>query len=147
MDTLEQRERKLHAKDRFLDQTREELEEIKRHQLAELEHVAQLTQEQAEELLLSRVENQVRGEAARRVRQIEEQARDEANARAREIVTLAIQRCAADQVSESVVSVVQLPTDEMKGRIIGREGPNIRALEAATGVDLIIDATPEAVIL
>ncbi len=147
IDALEQRERKLQAKDRILDQTREEIEEIKRSQVATLERVAQLTEEQAQELLLSRVEDQVRGEAARRVRIIEEQARDEADARAREIVTLAIQRCASDQVSESVVSVVQLPNDEMKGRIIGREGRNIRALEAATGVDLIIDDTPEAVVL
>ncbi len=147
IDALELRERKLQAKDRTLDQTREEIEEIKRGQLVALERVAQLSEEQAQELLLSRVEDQVRGEAARRVRIIEEQARDEADARAREIVTLAIQRCASDQVSESVVSVVQLPNDEMKGRIIGREGRNIRALEAATGVDLIIDDTPEAVVL
>ena len=147
IDALEQRERKLQAKDRTLDVTRDEIEEIKRGQLAELERVSHLTEEQAQELLLSRVENQVRGEAARRVRIIEEQARDEADTRAREIVTLAIQRCASDQVSESVVSVVQLPNDEMKGRIIGREGRNIRALEAATGVDLIIDDTPEAVVL
>lgn len=147
IDALEQRERKLQAKDRALDQTREEIEEIKRGQLTTLERIAQFTEEQAQELLLSRVENQVRSEAAHRVRIVEEQVRDEADARAREIITLAIQRCASDQVSESVVSVVQLPNDEMKGRIIGREGRNIRALEAATGVDLIIDDTPEAVVL
>ncbi len=147
IDALEQRERKLQIKDRALDQTREELEGIKREQIMTLERIAQLTEEQAEELLLSRVENQVRSEAAHRTRVIEEQVRDEADARAREIITLAIQRCASDQVSESVVSVVQLPNDEMKGRIIGREGRNIRALEAATGVDLIIDDTPEAVVL
>jgi len=147
IDALEQRERKLQVKDRTLDQTREEIEEIKRGQLATLERIAQFTEAQAQELLLSRVEDQVRGEAAHRIRIIEEQVRDEADARAREIITLAIQRCASDQVSESVVSVVQLPNDEMKGRIIGREGRNIRALEAATGVDLIIDDTPEAVVL
>ncbi|GAC1397127.1 MAG: ribonuclease Y [Ktedonobacteraceae bacterium] len=147
IDGLEQRERKLQAKDRTLDQMREEIEGIKREQFATLERVAQLSEEQAQALLLSRVEDQVRSEAGRRVRLIEEQARDEADARAREIITLAIQRCASDQVSESVVSVVQLPNDEMKGRIIGREGRNIRALEAATGVDLIIDDTPEAVVL
>src|SRR5258706_16352325 len=106
-----------------------------------------MTEEQAKEVLMTRIENEVRSEAARRIRAIEEEAREEADARAREIITLAIQRCASDQVTEAVVSVVPLPNDEMKGRIIGREGRNIRALEAATGVDLIIDDTPEAVIL
>lgn len=147
LDALEQRERKLANRERFVEQLREEAEEFKRKQSTELERVAQLTEEQAKELLLSRIESQVRTEAAQRVRQIEEQAREEAETRAREIITLAIQRCASDQVSEAVVSVVPLPNDEMKGRIIGREGRNIRALEAATGVDLIIDDTPEAVIL
>jgi ribonucrease Y len=147
IDALEQRERKLTGRERSLDQTREELENLKHQQSAELERIAHLTEEQARELLLMRIENQVRAEAAHRVRMIEEQAREEADARAREIITLAIQRCASDQVAEAVVSVVPLPNDEMKGRIIGREGRNIRALEAATGVDLIIDDTPEAVIL
>jgi ribonuclease Y len=147
LDALEQRERKLLAKERTIDQLREEVEGIKQIQLRELERVAQLTEEQAKELLLARIENSVRTEAARRIRMIEEQAREEGEARAREIITLAIQRCASDQVAEAVVSVVPLPNDEMKGRIIGREGRNIRALEAATGVDLIIDDTPEAVIL
>src|SRR5581483_660739 len=103
--------------------------------------------EQAKDLLLTRIESQVRAEAAQRVRMIEESAREEAESRAREIITLAIQRCASDQVSDITISVVPLPNDEMKGRIIGREGRNIRALEGATGVDLIIDDTPEAVIL
>ncbi len=147
LEALEQRERKLIAKERAVDQIREEAEEVKRAQLSELERIAQMTEEQAQELLLARIENFVRVEAAQRVRRIEEQAREEADARAREIITLAIQRCASDQVAEAVVSVVPLPNDEMKGRIIGREGRNIRALEAATGVDLIIDDTPEAVIL
>jgi ribonuclease Y len=147
IDVFEQRERKLAGRERSLDQTREELESLKQKQAAELERIAQLTEEQARELLLTRIENQVRAEAAHRVRTIEEQAREEADARAREIITLATQRCASDQVAEAVVSVVPLPNDEMKGRIIGREGRNIRALEAATGVDLIIDDTPEAVIL
>ena len=147
IDALEQRERKLTGRERSLDQTREELESLKQKQTVELERIAQLTEEQAKELLLTRIENQVRAEAARRIRLIEEQAREEADARAREIITLAIQRCASDQVAEAVVSVVPLPNDEMKGRIIGREGRNIRALEAATGIDLIIDDTPEAVIL
>ncbi len=147
IDALEQRERKLALTERHLEQAREEVDNLRRKQLGEIERIAQLTQEQARELLLSRIEDQVRTEAAQRIRLIEEQAREEADTRAREIITLAIQRCASDQVAEAVVSVVPLPNDEMKGRIIGREGRNIRALEAATGVDLIIDDTPEAVIL
>jgi ribonuclease Y len=147
IDALDQRERKLSGRERSVEQSREELEKVKLEQLNELERIARLSEEQATELLLTRIENQVRSEAARRIRAIEEEAREEADARAREIITLAIQRCASDQVAEAVVSVVPLPNDEMKGRIIGREGRNIRALEAATGVDLIIDDTPEAVIL
>jgi ribonuclease Y len=147
IEALEQRERKLMGRERSLEQAQEELEVVKREQLKELERVSQMTEEQAKEVLLTRIENEVRSEAARRIRAIEEEAREEADARAREIITLAIQRCASDQVAEAVVSVVPLPNDEMKGRIIGREGRNIRALEAATGVDLIIDDTPEAVIL
>jgi ribonuclease Y len=147
IEAFEQRERKLVARERSLEQAKEELEVIKREQLKELERVAQLSEEQAKEILLERIVDKVRIEAARRIRAIEEEAREEADARAREIITLAIQRCASDQVAEAVVSVVPLPNDEMKGRIIGREGRNIRALEAATGVDLIIDDTPEAVIL
>src|SRR6202022_690319 len=147
IEGLEQRERKLSARERVLEQRSEELEVIKQGHLKELERIAQMSEEQAKEVLLERIESRVRGEAARRIRMIEEQAREEADSRAREIITLAIQRCASDQVAESVVSVVPLPNDEMKGRIIGREGRNIRALEAAPGVDLIIDDTPEAVIL
>jgi ribonuclease Y len=147
IEVFEQRERKLAARERSVEQLREETESLRQKQLEELERVAHLTEEDAKELLISRVENQVRAEAERRARMVEEQVREEAEARAREIITLAIQRCASDQVAEAVVSVVPLPSDEMKGRIIGREGRNIRALEAATGVDLIIDDTPEAVIL
>ena len=147
IDALEQRERRLTTMERRLEQAQEEVENLRLMQLSEIERVAQLSVEQAKELLLARIEDQVRTEAAQRVRLIEEQAREEADSRAREIITLAIQRCASDQVAEAVVSVVPLPNDEMKGRIIGREGRNIRALEAATGVDLIIDDTPEAVIL
>ncbi|MBV9705876.1 MAG: ribonuclease Y [Chloroflexi bacterium] len=147
IELLEQRERKITARERALEQMREEIGEIKRQHLVELERIAQMSEETAQDLLLERAETRVRAQAAQRIRIIEEQAREEADMRAREIITLAIQRCASDQVSEAVVSVVPLPNDEMKGRIIGREGRNIRALEAATGVDLIIDDTPEAVIL
>ncbi|MBV9689057.1 MAG: ribonuclease Y [Ktedonobacteraceae bacterium] len=147
IEILEQRERKITARERALEQVREEIVEIERQHLAELERIAHMSEETAQDLLLERAETRARAQAAQRVRIIEEQAREEADMRAREIITLAIQRCASDQVSEAVVSVVPLPNDEMKGRIIGREGRNIRALEAATGVDLIIDDTPEAVIL
>jgi ribonuclease Y len=147
IDALEQRERKVNQWERAVEQLREETEELKNQQRLELERVAQMSEEEAKELLLTNIESQVRTEASRRIRMIEEEAREEADARAREIITLAIQRCASDQVAEAVVSVVPLPNDEMKGRIIGREGRNIRALEAATGIDLIIDDTPEAVIL
>lgn len=147
IEVLEQRDRKLNARERNLDQLQDELEKAKQQQFSELERVAQLTQEQAKALLIARIESQAKADAAQRMRMIEEQAREEGEARAREIITLAIQRCASDQVAEAVVSVVPLPNDEMKGRIIGREGRNIRALEAATGIDLIIDDTPEAVIL
>jgi ribonuclease Y len=147
IDALEQRERKLAQRERVVEQQREEVESLRSEQQKELERIAHMSEEQAKEVLLTRVEYQIREEAARRARMIEEAAREEAEARAREIITLAIQRCASDQVAEAVVSVVPLPNDEMKGRIIGREGRNIRALEAATGIDLIIDDTPEAVIL
>lgn len=147
IDALEQRERKLSTRERDLERAREELEQFEQRQIAELERIGRLNEEQAKAILLERLESQAYADAARRIRMIEEQAREAAEARAREIITLAIQRCASDQVAEAVVSVVPLPNDEMKGRIIGREGRNIRALEAATGIDLIIDDTPEAVIL
>jgi ribonuclease Y len=113
----------------------------------ELERVAQLTRDQARQEVIATIEAQARDDAIRRVRDIEAEAREHAEARAREIITLAIQRCASDQVSEVAIAVVPLPNDEMKGRIIGREGRNIRTLEAATGVDLVIDDTPDTVIL
>lgn len=147
INALEQREHKLASKERDLEQARDKLEQLKQQQFSELERISQLTEEQAKNLLLERLESQVRDDAAKRIRMIEEQTRETAETYAREIITLAIQRCASDQVAEAVVSVVPLPNDEMKGRIIGREGRNIRALEAATGIDLIIDDTPEAVIL
>ncbi|HEY7124806.1 MAG TPA: ribonuclease Y [Ktedonobacterales bacterium] len=146
-ENLERRERNFAQKERQIDQLREEIEGVKRQQLSELQRIAGLTVEEAKQALIASIEEQARRDAVRRVHEIEATARDEAEQRAREIITLAIQRCASDQVSDVTVSVVPLPNDEMKGRIIGREGRNIRALEAATGVDLIIDDTPEAVIL
>src|ERR671932_1339085 len=115
--------------------------------MSELERISGLTRDEARGQILERVEQEVRIEAARRAREIEAAAREEADDQARRIVTLAIQRLAADQCAETTVSVVPIPNEEMKGRIIGREGRNIRALESATGVDLIIDDTPDAVTL
>ena len=110
-----------------------------------LERISELTQEQARQYLLKTVEDDVRHEAAMKIKEIEQQLKDEAEEKGREIIATAIQRCAADHAAETTVSVVALPTDEMKGRIIGREGRNIRTLETITGVDLIIDDTPEAI--
>jgi ribonucrease Y len=147
IETLERRERGITQKEQEVDKLRAEEEEIKVKQRRELERVAGLTAEEGREVLLQEIEHEVREDASRRVREIEHQAKEEGDRRARQIITMAIQRCAADQVAETTVSVVPLPNDEMKGRIIGREGRNIRALESATGVDLIIDDTPDAVTL
>ena len=125
----------------------EDLKTVKEQQVAELERIAGLTQTQARDALMSQTEEHVRHDMAKLVRQIEEEAKVEADRRARNILSVAIQRTASDHTAETTVSVVQLPSDEMKGRIIGREGRNIRALENLTGVDLIIDDTPEAVVL
>ena len=115
--------------------------------MAELERISGMTFEEAKNILLTNVEQEIRHETAIMVKEMEQQAKDEAEKKAKEIISSAIQRCAADHVAETTVSVVALPNDEMKGRIIGREGRNIRALETLTGIDLIIDDTPEAVIL
>lgn len=146
-ESAERRERALVTKEKELETLRIEIEEVKVRQFQELERVSGLTREVARDEILRLVEEEVRVDAAKRAREIEQQAKEEAERKARNIVTLAVQRCAADQVAETTVSVVPLPNDEMKGRIIGREGRNIRALEAATGVDLIIDDTPDAVTL
>jgi ribonuclease Y len=116
-------------------------------QLAELERLSGLTSDEARNLLLANVQEEIKHETAMLIKELEQQAKDEADKKAREIISLAIQRCAADHVAETTVSVVALPNDEMKGRIIGREGRNIRTMETLTGIDLIIDDTPEAVIL
>jgi ribonuclease Y len=145
--SLESREENLSRKQKELDRLQEEFDQLHKKQLEELERISGLTREEAKELLLQTVESDARYDAAIMVRDIEARAKEEADKRARNIVSLAIQKCAADHVAEATVSVVALPNDEMKGRIIGREGRNIRALETATGIDLIIDDTPEAVIL
>ena len=124
---------------------KEETEAVKKAHLATLEQISGLTQEQAKQFLLKNVEEDIRHDTAMKIRQIEQELKDEADEKAKEILSLAIQRCAADHAAEATVSVVPLPNDEMKGRIIGREGRNIRTLETITGVDLIIDDTPEAI--
>ncbi|WP_422880277.1 ribonuclease Y [Moorella sulfitireducens] len=147
IEALERKEASLHRQEEAAQKLREELEELRRRQVGELERISGLTIEEARTILLQNVEKEIKHEAAMLIKQIEAETREEAEKRAREIIIHAIQHCAADYVAEATVSVVNLPNDEMKGRIIGREGRNIRALETLTGVDLIIDDTPEAVIL
>lgn len=147
MDALEARERKMEERKRGMDTRQAELDKSWEIQMAELERIAGLSQQDAKDLLLERVENETRADAARLIREVEAKTMEEAERKAREIITRSIQRVAADQVVEATVSTVELPSDEMKGRIIGRGGRNIRSIENVTGVDLIIDDTPEAVIL
>ena len=146
-DALEKKENALSHKESSLEKQRVKVEEMQAKQLQELERISGLTSEQAKEYLLKTVEDEVKHETAVMIKEMETRAKEEADKKAKEYVVNAIQRCAADHVSETTISVVQLPSDEMKGRIIGREGRNIRTLETMTGVDLIIDDTPEAVIL
>ncbi len=142
---LERRERSLGVKEREVDEQRAQLQELRQKQIQQLELISGMSSAEAKEVLIKAMEDEVREDASRRVREIEAEIKREADDRAREVIVQAIQRCATDVVSETTVSVVPLPGDEMKGRLIGREGRNIRALENATGVDLIIDDTPEAV--
>ena len=146
-EALEKKESKLNAKDVDLDRLKKELETIKNSHLRELEKISGLTSEQAKEYLLKSVEEDEKHETAVLVKELENKAKEEADKKAKDYVVTAIQRCAADHVAETTISVVQLPNEEMKGRIIGREGRNIRTLETLTGVNLIIDDTPEAVVL
>jgi ribonuclease Y len=146
-EALEKKESKLASKEADLDRIKAEAVELHGRQLQELEKISGLTSEQAKEYLLKTVEDEVKHETAMLVKELENKAKEEADKKAKDYVVTAIQKCAADHVAETTISVVQLPNDEMKGRIIGREGRNIRTLETLTGVDLIIDDTPEAVIL
>ena len=146
-DAIEKREASLAAKEESLNRMKTEVSKLNEQRLQELERISGLTSEQAKDYLLKIVEDEVKHETAMIIKEMESRAKEEADKKAREYVVSAIQRCAADHVSETTISVVQLPSDEMKGRIIGREGRNIRTLETMTGVDLIIDDTPEAVIL
>ena len=146
-ENMEKKEQMLQEKEKEADKTNQDLQMVLTQQLKELERLSGLTSEDAKELLLSNVSQQIRQETAQMIKNIENEAKEEGDKKAKNIISLAIQKCAADVVSETTVSVVPLPNDEMKGRIIGREGRNIRTFETLTGVDLIIDDTPEAVIL
>ena len=146
-DAIEKREASLAAREETLGRMKEEVSKLNEQRVQELERISGLTSEQAKDYLLKIVEDEVKHESAVMIKEMESRAKEEADKKAKEYVVNAIQRCAADHVSETTISVVQLPNDEMKGRIIGREGRNIRALETLTGIDLIIDDTPEAVIL
>lgn len=146
-EALERKEEQMTKKLDELERQKEEAKELREKQLQELERISGLTTEEAKNYILAMVETDVKHEVTLMIKEIESKAKMEADKRSREIVANAIQRCAVDHVAETTVSVVQLPNDEMKGRIIGREGRNIRALETLTGIDLIIDDTPEAVIL
>jgi len=146
-DTLERREKILNGQERELETVRLELDGARERQRQEIERIARLSTEEAKTLLLDEIEVEVREIAGRKIRQIEQETKEEANRRAMQILATAVQRCAPEYVAESTVSVVPLPSDDMKGRIIGREGRNIRALEAATHVDIIIDDTPEVIMV
>ena len=147
LDNLDRKERSIVQKEADSQARLEDAEKLVGQQRAELEKISRLSADEAKDLLLRQLDREMERETARIIRQAEESAKEEADRKARDIVTLAIQRCAVDQATESTVSVVPLPGDDMKGRIIGREGRNIRAFETLTGVDLIIDDTPEAVVI
>lgn len=147
VESIEKKEEVLNRKEAEVDALKTELASVYNRQVMELERISGLTSEEARQILLADIEKEIQHEAAIMIKEIENKAKEEGEKRAKEIITSAIQRCAADHVAETTVAVIPLPNDEMKGRIIGREGRNIRAFETATGIDLIIDDTPEAVIL
>ena len=147
LQTLENKESVLNDKLKKVEKKEEQVEAIKAQQLEKLENISGITSDKAKEIILTNAERDVRREMSIMIKEIESQAKEEADKKSREIIGYAIQKCAADHVAETTVTVVNLPNDEMKGRIIGREGRNIRTLETLTGIDLIIDDTPEAVIL
>lgn len=147
LEAVEKREAGFAAKEEEINREKEEVARLHEERVQELERISGLTSEQAKEYLLKTIEDDVKIDTAKLIKEMESKAKEEASKKAREYVVTAIQKCAADHVAETTISVVQLPNDEMKGRIIGREGRNIRTLETMTGVDLIIDDTPEAVIL
>lgn len=147
LEAIEKREAGFAAKEEEINRQKAQVAKLNEERLQELERISGLTSEQAKEYLLKTVEEDVKLDTAKLIKEMEHRAKEEADKKAREYVVTAIQKCAADHVAETTISVVQLPSDEMKGRIIGREGRNIRTLETMTGVDLIIDDTPEAVIL
>ena len=147
LENIEKKEESIINKEKSITNKQQEMDKVLKRQLDELEKISGYSTEHAREIILQKVEKEARSDAAALYKDIESKAKEDADKKAKEIITGAIQRCAADHVAESTVSVVPLPNDEMKGRIIGREGRNIRAIETLTGIDLIIDDTPEAVIL
>ena len=147
LEQIERREQSLASREESLNKKKEEVNKLNEQRVRELERISGLTSEQAKEYLLKVVEEEVKHETALKIKEMDMRLKEEAGKKAREYVVGAIQRCAVDHVAESTISVVQLPSDEMKGRIIGREGRNIRTLETMTGIDLIVDDTPEAVVL
>ena len=147
LEQIERREQSLASREDSLAKKKEEVNKLNEQRVRELERISGLTSEQAKEYLLKVVEEEVKHETAVKIKEMDQRVKEEAGKKAREYVVNAIQRCAVDHVAESTISVVQLPSDEMKGRIIGREGRNIRTLETMTGIDLIVDDTPEAVVL